>query len=158
MLRGALDPGTRLDRWAMPVLALVCGGELLASYRLAAPVVLAGRDDGCDIKLTGSMVSRKHCKFVASGNTYSVQDLGSHNGTYLNGVRVERQSLRDGDKISIVPHVLIYHASDEEFRAALASAGDKEAEGLEATMSVDATEIKRHLARLRGQGNDRQPR
>ena len=135
----------------MPVLALVCGDEVIASYRLDAPVVVVGREDGCDIKLTGPMVSRKHCKFVASGDTYSVEDLGSHNGTYFNGVRVERQTLVEGDRISIVPHTLVYHTSDMEPLAAPAPSGGKASTDFEATMEVDAAEVNRQLARLRGE-------
>ena len=135
----------------MPVLALVSDNELIASYRLEAPVVVVGREDGCDIKLAGPMVSRKHCKFVASGDTYSVQDLGSYNGTYLNGARVEEQRLVEGDRISIMPHVLVYHASDEESPAAPAPRVGRAPTDFEATMKVDAAEVNRHIARLHGE-------
>lgn len=135
----------------MPVLALVSDNELIATYRLDAPVVVVGREDGCNIKLAGPMVSRKHCKFVASGDTYIMQDLGSYNGTYLNGERVEQHKLVEGDRISIVPHTLVYHASDMEPDAAPARSPGRAPTDFEATMAVDPAEVKRQLARLRGE-------
>ena len=132
----------------MPTLALVRGGELIASYRLDKPVVVVGRDDECDITLSGPLVSREHCRFVASGDTYIVEDLGSNNGTYLNGARVERQMLLEGDRIAIVPHILVYHALDKEPLAAPASPGGEARAGTMATRGVDAAEVNRHLAKL----------
>ncbi len=132
----------------MPTLALVRAGELIASYRLDKPVIVAGRDDECDITLGGPLVSREHCRFVASGDTYIVEDLGSSNGTHLNGEQVERQMLVEGDRIAIVPHILVYHASDKEPLAAPASPGGEASTGLMATAAVDITEVSRHLAKL----------
>ena len=132
----------------MPTLALVRGGELIASYRLDAPVVVVGRDDERDITLRGPLVSREHCRFVASGDTYIVEDLGSNNGTYLNGVRVDQQRLLEGDRIAIVPHILVYHALDKEPLAAPAFPGVKSSKGVMATREVDAAEVNRHLAKL----------
>lgn len=135
----------------MPVLALVRAGELIASYPLDAPVVVVGRDHECDIRLTGPIVSRKHCRFVASGDTYIVEDLGSNNGTYLNGERVERQMLVEGDRIAVVPHILVYHAVDKEPLAAPASPGGEASTGMMATAAVDITEVNRHLAELQAE-------
>lgn len=132
----------------MPTLALVRGGELIASYRLDKPVVVVGRDDECDIALRGPLVSREHCRFVASGDAYIVEDLGSNNGTYLNGVRVERQRLLEGDRIAVVPHILVYHALDKKPLAAPPSPGGEARAGNMATRGVDAAEVNRHLAKL----------
>ncbi len=132
----------------MPTLALLRAGELIASYRLDKPVVVVGRDDECDITLRGPLVSREHCRFLASGDTYSVEDLGSNNGTHLNGVRVDRQRLLEGDRIAIVPHILVYHALDKEPVAASTSPRGKASTGTMVTREVDAAEVNRHLAKL----------
>ena len=132
----------------MPTLALVRVGELIASYRLDKPVIVVGRDHGCDITLGGPLVSRKHCRFVASGDTYIVEDLGSNNGTHLNGEQVERQMLVEGDRIAIVPHILVYHASDEEPVAAPAPPGGREPADMMATAAVDISQVNRQLAEL----------
>ena len=134
----------------MPTLALVHGGQVIATYPLDRPVVVVGRDNECDIALAGPIVSRKHCRLVASGDTYVVEDLGSHNGTYLNGVRVERQTLVQGDEIAVVPHILVYHASVKEPLAAPASPGGEASTDLAGTMEVDPAEVRRRLAELRG--------
>jgi anti-anti-sigma factor len=133
---------------AMPTLALVRGGELIASYRLDKPVVVAGRDDECDITLSGPLVSREHCRFVASGDAYIVQDLVSNNGTYLNGERVERQILVEGDRIAVVPHILVYHAEDKDSLDAPVPPPGEARKRAMATRGVDADEVNRHLAKL----------
>jgi len=132
----------------MPSLALVRGGELVATYRLDKPIVVVGRDDECDITLRGPLVSREHCRFVASGDEYIVQDLVSNNGTYLNGARVERQILLEGDRIAIVPHILVYHAEDKDPLAAPAPPPAEASKRDMATRGVDADEVNRHLAKL----------
>jgi len=132
----------------MPTLALVRNGKLAASYPLDAPTVVVGRDDGCDISLAGPLVSREHCRFTVSGDTCVVEDLGSINGTYVNGERVQRQALAEGDRIAIVPHILVYHAKDKEPVASPASAGDDASTDFMATTHVDADEVNRRLSKL----------
>lgn len=60
-----------------------------------------GREDGLPISLAGeSSVSRKHALLTRSGGTVTVADLGSTNGTYVNGVRVSMETaLRPGDRV-----------------------------------------------------------
>lgn len=60
-----------------------------------------GRSRECEIRLEDANVSRRHCELVASGDDWSVVDLGSTNGTELNGKTVERASLADGDRITV---------------------------------------------------------
>ena len=132
----------------MPALELVRGGELIASFRLDAPVVVLGRGDECDITLGGSLVSHRHCQFVASGDAYVAQDLGSANGTYVNGERVEQQTLRDGDRIAVVPYILFYRARDEVSSAAPRRGEGGAATDVTATTRLDAAEILRQLKKI----------
>ncbi len=132
----------------MPTLALVRGGELITSYHLDKPVVVVGRGDACDITLGGPLVSSKHCQFVAEGSAYTVQDLGSANGTYVNDTRVEKQVLREGDRVAIVPHILVYQALDKEARAVTASSDGDALMGIMDTTQIDTAEVNRHLTRL----------
>jgi hypothetical protein len=68
---------------------------------LAGRVFTVGRLPECDIALTDANVSRRHAEFRASGRNFVVADLGSTNGTKVNGTRIEgEQILRDGDTIS----------------------------------------------------------
>ena len=63
-----------------------------------------GRSEENEVKLLHSEVSRKHAKIIVSGNNCFLIDLGSGNGTFLNGTRLklnEQTLLRHGDMISI---------------------------------------------------------
>jgi CheY-like chemotaxis protein len=65
------------------------------------PCVL-GRQDDCDECLTLPIISRRHCVFSLRDDTVWVEDLGSRNGTYLNGERLrEAQPLRDRDQLGL---------------------------------------------------------
>eukprot|EP00971_Amphidinium_carterae_P281951 5596942-Amphidinium_carterae.1 len=63
-----------------------------------------GRKPSCDVVVRTAAVSGRHCVVSAVEGGVIVQDLGGHNGTYLNGRRLgahERSSLQDGDRISL---------------------------------------------------------
>ena len=65
------------------------------------PVVL-GRDPSNSLPLGDPAVSRKHCSISqVSGGIFEIADLDSHNGTFVNGTRVERETLRHGARIRI---------------------------------------------------------
>jgi len=72
-----------------------------SSYRLDARVVTAGRHPDSDIFLDDITVSRRHAQFERDEEGYSVRDVGSLNGTYVERARVENASLRHGDEIQI---------------------------------------------------------
>ena len=63
--------------------------------------VVLGRSRECDIQLNDANVSRKHAEVRQEGATYWVVDLDSTNGTEVNGERVERAKLSDGDRITL---------------------------------------------------------
>ena len=67
-----------------------------------------GRGTEADIRLPDTGVSRKHADVQLDGDTVAVQDLGSTNGTLVNGRRVGFQELFDGDVIRIGHSVLVY--------------------------------------------------
>lgn len=78
--------------------------------------VSIGRSGDNQVKLATSAVSRKHANIVVSGNACFLIDLGSGNGTFLNGVKVqpnERTILKHGDTISIENYNLNFHHLDE---------------------------------------------
>jgi signal transduction histidine kinase len=75
------------------------GGEQL--YVLSADEVLVGRKSNADIVLPNSYVSRHHAKFLRGKEGYSVVDLATTHGTYVNGQRVQQQSLSHGDRICL---------------------------------------------------------
>jgi DNA-binding response OmpR family regulator len=83
-------------------------------WELPAGATTIGRDEDCDIVLADREVSRRHAQIRNESGSYILVDLGSTNGTLVNGVRVERSiPLRSGDEITIVPrHRLQFLDSD----------------------------------------------
>jgi len=69
---------------------------------------VAGRHPESDIFLDDVTVSRRHAEILRSGNDYTVRDVGSLNGTYLNRERVEDAPLRDGDELQIGSFKLVF--------------------------------------------------
>lgn len=65
---------------------------------------LIGRAEDCDLRLSGPTVSRYHCEITYTGHATIVRDLGSKNGTYVNGKRVfGPRVLTVGDQIQVGP-------------------------------------------------------
>ena len=75
---------------------------------LLQPGFLVGRGASCHLRLADPKVSRVHASFVPVGRNWIVQDNASRNGTFLNGRRVKRALLRDGDTIRLGQPVLTY--------------------------------------------------
>jgi hypothetical protein len=63
--------------------------------------VVIGRSRDCDIQLSDANVSRRHAELRQEGASYWIVDLGSTNGMEVNGKRVKRAKLRDGDTITL---------------------------------------------------------
>jgi pSer/pThr/pTyr-binding forkhead associated (FHA) protein len=63
---------------------------------------LIGRGTDCDLRLPGKAISRHHCLIRVRGQNVTLSDLGSSNGTFVNGVRVRSQAeLHSGDQIEM---------------------------------------------------------
>ncbi|WP_312873417.1 FHA domain-containing protein [Kibdelosporangium persicum] len=68
---------------------------------LGAGTTLIGRHQDCDVVLTDITVSRRHAEIRRTGPTFSVADLGSLNGTYVNRTPIDEVPLADGDVVLI---------------------------------------------------------
>ncbi len=75
---------------------------------------VVGRDVGCTLRFNDAAVSRRHLRVVRTGEAIAVEDLGSTNGTLLNGELVAtRTPLRDRDAIEVGGHQLLVRFIDE---------------------------------------------
>jgi pSer/pThr/pTyr-binding forkhead associated (FHA) protein len=71
---------------------------------LLGPSLVVGRRESADIVLRFPNVSGRHCELVVSEGYWVVRDLGSSNGTKVNGARVSEQRLEPGDTLSVAKH------------------------------------------------------
>ncbi len=89
---------SRRDRAHLIVLA---GNSLGRMFRLDQPETFIGRATDATIRIEDDGVSRRHAKIVQMDGEVWVEDMKSANGTLINGQRVERGTLHDGDKIQM---------------------------------------------------------
>ncbi|MBI3647785.1 MAG: DUF3662 domain-containing protein [Actinobacteria bacterium] len=80
------------------------------TVRLAGRVVTIGRLPECDVVLKDAGASRRHAQIRDEGAAHRITDLGSTNGTQLNGQPVQSRELADGDRITIGTTVLEFRA------------------------------------------------
>ncbi|WP_367316843.1 FHA domain-containing protein [Curtobacterium sp. PsM8] len=87
------------------------GPNVGARFLLDSDVTTAGRHPDASIFLDDVTVSRKHADFVRQGTSFSVKDLGSLNGTYFDGVRIDEALLVDGSEVQVGKFRLTFYAS-----------------------------------------------
>lgn len=86
--------------------------------------IVVGRSSELDMVLVEDMVSRRHAKITVTGDQIFIQDLGSTNGTFVNGEKIKRARLQEGDRILIGTSIIKLVAADD-------ATGDKPASNLE---------------------------
>jgi pSer/pThr/pTyr-binding forkhead associated (FHA) protein len=89
--------------------------------------IIIGRSSDLDMVLVEDMVSRKHAKIVTDGKVVSIQDLGSTNGTFVNGEKVRTIQLKDGDRILVGTSIIKLVASSGDTKAPAVSLSEIEA-------------------------------
>ena len=90
------------------VLIVKRGPNAGSKFFLDKPATEIGRHPDSDIFLDDITVSRRHAEIKRDGAAFSLHDVGSLNGTYINRERVEEASLRSGDEIQIGKFKLVY--------------------------------------------------
>ena len=102
-----------------PALVFLSGELIAVPIPLDREEVIMGRALEADVRVNDTQVSRQHAKITAVANStknaaeYILTDLDSRNGTFLNGRRVRRETLENGDKISIGETILRFDLLDE---------------------------------------------
>jgi len=85
------------------------GTQAGMSFPLAGNQVVIGREEGLDIVLQDPEASRRHVRISWHGGSFVVEDMGSTNGTFVNGVQITApQILNPGDSIGIGQTVLVF--------------------------------------------------
>jgi hypothetical protein len=106
------EPAHEPDRTvAAPVMATVTVGDTHHDVTLTADRTVVGRLAECDICIDDVNASRQHAAFVRDAGRWFVEDLGSTNGTKLNGRKVARELLSDGDIVTVGVTRLVFHES-----------------------------------------------
>ncbi len=123
------------------------------AWPLQAGEVLIGRGEGADLPLPNVAVSRRHARLVVGRSTV-LHDLDTHNGTRVNGERVQEVTLQSGDRIQVGPFELIFLddkttvfgaklvANYPRYFAAATARGD-------ATFHLSKEELQAHLRGLK---------
>lgn len=93
--------GTRLEGAFAWALTVENGPQAGLTYVLGPGNTVSGRAGSCEIFLADVTVSREHARFSVDSSGLSVTDLGSTNGTYVNGGRHEAGKLAEGDDLMI---------------------------------------------------------
>lgn len=78
-------------------------GDERREFPLAGDRTVLGRRQDCDLRIPTRDVSRQHCELLADQKGLSVHDLGSSNGTFVNGKRIAQTALKPGDQLRIGP-------------------------------------------------------
>lgn len=90
------------------------GPNPLREIPLTGDQFLIGRGNDCDLRLHNSEISRHHCLLRMNGQEISIADLGSANGTYVNGTRALSQTtLRTGDEVALGPCSFVVDLGDD---------------------------------------------
>jgi pSer/pThr/pTyr-binding forkhead associated (FHA) protein/tetratricopeptide (TPR) repeat protein len=93
-------------------------GGLMQSYRLAGEAWVAGRDTTCSIFLDNSKISRRQFEMYKESDNYFIRDLGSANGTLVNGKAISGEEwtlLNSGDQIKVIDWQLNFELHDSSF-------------------------------------------
>jgi pSer/pThr/pTyr-binding forkhead associated (FHA) protein len=76
------------------------------AFTLRGGVNVVGRTADCEVVLKSQAVSKRHCQILIRGDQVTVEDLGSINGTLVNGQPIRRGVLKDGDVLGVGEHRL----------------------------------------------------
>ena len=129
----------------MPRLVITKGEGVGRDLRLAGECVV-GRGTDVDFVLSDTLASRRHVRLLEEGpGTWVAEDLGSRNGTIVNGRRVQRQGVKDGDVLRVGGTELIFR--DEAASAAPGGAAPAKA------VAVPAVAVRPPTAALPGNPN-----
>ncbi len=91
-------------------------GEIAVKKEFESASFVIGRDPDCDVSISSSGISRKHARIFTQDQCCFIEDLGSSNGTLVDGQKVHGQrNLGTASQIQIGEHLLFFHQSNAKF-------------------------------------------
>lgn len=103
------------------------------SFSLHKDQTVIGRREDCDLRIPLGEISRKHCRFILDDGTLKVEDLGSSNGTYHNGQRVQEATIQPGDTVQVGSIAFVIQIDgtpgDDDLHPVMAQKGSSEETG-----------------------------
>ena len=97
----------------MPSLIFMAGPIAGRRYKLGEGEYVIGRRSDCQIFVPDMRVSRQHARLWRSGDSWSLEDLGSNNGTYINGIKLQSaMPLKHDDEITIANNRIRVEATE----------------------------------------------
>ncbi|MGW8255917.1 MAG: FHA domain-containing protein [Thermoguttaceae bacterium] len=116
----------------MTTLFVIRGIDQGARFAIDAPLVRIGRETSNNIQLHDTEVSRLHAEIRSQDGVFSIVDLNSSNGTYVNGQRVKQHPLQSGDQLQLGGTLMLFTGpsaiSEEELAQAVNIGSPRESE------------------------------
>jgi len=133
----------------MPKLTLLLGRKTMRTYDLHQSSIVVGRDEEADILIDNPSMSRRHAEFRQEDGAWVVEDLGSSNGTFLEGERIEGPRPVDvGTEVAFGKFSIVFGKAVGD-EAAAGGAAPRPTQptmaGAEGTMHIKSHEVKELL-------------
>ena len=124
----------------MPSLVFLAGPIAGRRYKLAEGEYVIGRRSDCQIFVPDMRVSRQHARLARNGEDWTLEDLGSNNGTFINGVRLQQPTpIRAEDEITIANNRIRVEARDSTEMGRLPTEGPQSPGAGHSVTIVDAS-------------------
>ncbi|MGQ0507247.1 MAG: FHA domain-containing protein, partial [Myxococcaceae bacterium] len=144
-------PGERTRAGPPIKLDIIEGPDAGRSRRFSGVRMVVGRITDCELKLSDQSVSRKHLELVKGAQGVLLRDLGSGNGTKVNGEKVAEKQLQDGDEIVLGKTKIRFVDEVVQFRKLREAADKKDNDAVaEAAAAADRAEAERRAPEAAG--------
>ncbi len=112
---GATVPDLMTAKAKNPTLTIMKGPQTGMSFDLEGSSITIGRDPNNAIFLNDMTVSRQHARIdLAKGGPVTIEDLGSLNGTWIDGAISSKATLKDGSTVQIGTFRMVFHTNEPE--------------------------------------------
>jgi len=88
-------------------LVVLAGTNVGEMHKIEGPETIVGRAMSAQLRLNDDGISRRHCRVLSIGGRVIIEDLGSANGTLVNGDMIQHQELKEGDKIRLGANTML---------------------------------------------------